>query len=389
MASLPDLIRETYARALDAPAAPRTIDDVPLSYDRITPEWLTAVLCRRAPGAAVTDFRLGEASDGSSNRQRIFVDYNPAGQDAGLPPSVFCKGAMKLANRVMLGMNLIIDSEASFFNQIQDRIETLTPPRIHAAADRDRFGYVVVMEDLTEGALFPDESHEISRANAEDMVAQLAALHGAFYGSPELGTASIPYMNYADWWVHQTKVAPDFADRCDVAFGDCEAIIPPRLFARRSEIWPRTMEAGALHHRLPRMLTHCDVHLRNWFILDGRMGLCDWQVTQIGHWSRDFIYAMATALTIEDRRAWLEDLLRLYLDELVARGGEKVGFAEAMKLVRQQLAQALAFWTITYRPARDMPNMQPDATSLCFIERITAAMDDLDALDSYEGPASA
>lgn len=73
----------------------------------------------------------------------------------------------------------------------------------------------------------------------------------------------------------------------------------------------------------------------------------------------------------------------LYLDELAARGGEKIPFGNAMKLVGQHLTQALAFWTITFRPAKDMPDMQPNAISLCFIERIAVALDDLDALGSY------
>ncbi len=383
MTSKAEQIRAVYAEAEKKAQPARTIEDVPLSYQAITPEWMTAVLCRDAPGAAVTDVRLGEASDGSSNRQRIFVDYNAAGRDAGLPKSVFCKGALKLPNRVLLGISLNTAGEPNFFNLIQHRVDVLTPPKIHVGTDMSTFGYIVVMEDLTDRAFFPDETYLVTRENAEDMVGQLAALHGAFYQSQELGTPSIPYHNWADWWLNQTSEASDFGERCNVAVDDLEAIIPARLFARRAEIWPRTMEAAELHRNLPRNLAHCDVHLRNWFMLDGRMGLCDWQVTQIAHWSRDVAYALSTALTIENRRAWLDDLLRLYLDEFAARGGEKIAFDQAKLLIRQQLTQALAFWTITYRPAKDMPDMQPNNTSICFIERIAAAIDDLDALDSY------
>lgn len=383
MVSLPDEIRAIYAQEEASTLRPTTLQDVPHSYERITPEWMSAVLCRDAPGAQVSAVRLGESSHGSSNRQRIFVDYNQAGRDAGLPSSVFCKGSLELANRVMLGMSLTAKGEANFFNLIQKRLSVPTPPLIHAKFDDRTHGYVIVMEDLTGRADFCDETTFVDRARAEDMVRQLATLHGAFYESPELGSASIPFMHWADWWRHMTSVAADFGERCDVAFGDAESIIPARLFARRDEVWPLTMESAERHRGLPRSLIHCDVHLKNWFSRDGKMGMCDWQITSVGHWSRDFIYALSTALTVENRRAWLDDLLRLYLDELAARGGERIGFDEALRYCRQQLLSTLAFWTITLRPAKDMPPMQPDSTTLCFIERIAAAMDDLDALDSF------
>lgn len=39
---------------------------------------------------------------GTSNRRRIFMTWNEAGQKAGLPKSVFCKGSADLINRLVL-----------------------------------------------------------------------------------------------------------------------------------------------------------------------------------------------------------------------------------------------------------------------------------------------
>jgi len=44
----------------------------------------------------------------------------------------------------------------------------------------------------------------------------------------------------------------------------------------------------------------------------------------------------------------------------------------------------LAFWTITINPAPGMPDMQPRDSTLEFIRRIAIAIDDLDALDSFD-----
>jgi thiamine kinase-like enzyme len=383
MSNIIDEIKAVYAEDEASGVLPRTLTDVPHSYERITPEWLSLIVCKDVPGAEVTMVTLGEASHGSSNRQRIFVEYNQAGQEAGLPPSVFCKGSMVLANRVLLGMSLTARGEAAFFNKIRPRTSLLVPNALHAAFDERTHGYIVVMEDMTDTAQFCDETTAVDRARAEDMVRELANLHSAFYESAEFDTPTIPYMHWSDWWQNMMAVSPDFGEKCDIAFGDTENIIPARLFKRRSEIWPLTMESAERHRGLPRSLIHCDVHLKNWFSLNGKMGLCDWQIANVGHWSRDFIYAMSTALTVENRRAWLDDLLRLYLDEMAERGVPKIGLDEALTYCRQQLMSTLAFWTITLRPAKDMPPMQPDSTTLCFIERIAAAMDDLDALDSF------
>jgi hypothetical protein len=88
-------------------------------------------------------------------------------------------------------------------------------------------------------------------------------------------------------------------------------------------------------------------------------------------------------LTIEDRRAWEQDLLNLYLDTLHAASGQKVTFADAWNFYRQQLFTALAWWTITFTPPWYMPDMQPEDVSIELIHRISTAMDDLDSLSSF------
>jgi hypothetical protein len=42
------------------------VDDLPFTYEAITPRWLTAVLGREAPGAAVVSHRLGPPDSGTS-----------------------------------------------------------------------------------------------------------------------------------------------------------------------------------------------------------------------------------------------------------------------------------------------------------------------------------
>lgn len=360
------------------------LNDVPETYEAITAQWLTGTLCKDAADAEVVAFSFDVADDGSSNRLRIFVTYNEAGRAAGLPSTVFCKAAATVDTRVMLAESGSAEAETNFYSKVRARIDFPAPEAYFAGFNPSTYAYLIMMKDVGNDVTFPNEQHYTTRAQAEQQIDTLARLHSSFYESPELGTESLPFPRWDIWWADMMRASPDFARCCDEAFGRSEPLMSPRLFARRAEIWPLTLASAAEHAHLPCTLIHSDVHLKNWFKLpDDRMGLHDWQVTTIGHWSRDLIYTIVTALTIEDRRAWAADLINLYLDKMEARGVARIAFDEALGHCRRQIMTVLAFWTITYQPAPEMTNMQPEATSEAFLKRIYAAIDDYDALDAF------
>lgn len=370
------------SEALDSPVTRR--DEVPRSYAAITDAWLTDVLCRDVPGAAVTAHNFDERDDGSSNRRRIMLEYNQAGRDAGLPATVFCKAAETLNNRLVLGLSRAAQIEADFYNLVRNRLEIEAPVSLHASFDPENFASLIMLRDLRDHAEFCDDRTVVTRELAEQQIHTLANLHSRFYQSPELGTPTLPFITWPKWWARMMAASPDFAACCDTAFGQCEDIMPARLFARRAEIWPATMLSVERHKHLPHTVIHCDVHLKNWYKSNnGRMGLSDWQITSIGHWSRDLIYTITTALSIENRRAWERELVELYLDLMAERGIPREPIDQVWTSLRQQLLTALAFWTITLRPAEGMPDMQPLRTTREFLNRLLVAIDDHASLDAF------
>ena len=163
------------------------------------------------------------------------------------------------------------------------------------------------------------------------------------------------------------------------------AVIPPPLAARRKEINAATQRSTELNMRGVMTFLHHDVHIGNWYkTAAGRMGLGDWQCLTKGNWASDFSYAITSALTIDDRRAWEKELLLLYLEELKSTSVEGVpDFDSAWMLYRQQIFHALSFWTFTIGFGSLQPQMQPDNFSMINIERFaTAAGWDLDSLNS-------
>jgi hypothetical protein len=383
MTATAEEIKSAYRAELDHDRPVTEPDQVPTSYRSITRAWLTKVICGNVPGAEVRSFDLGQRDDGSSNRRRISLAYNDAGREAKLPSTVFCKAAETLANRIVLGVSDTALAEANFYNKVRGRLDIEAPRAWYARFDPKSFAYLIMMDDLAGSVRFPDERTTLTRREAEAMVRTLARFHGRFHGSPELGTESLPFKRWPDWWADMMRGAADFPDFCDQGFVGAESVMAPRLFKRRSEIWPATERSVARHTVLPQTLIHSDVHLKNWYITqEGGMGLADWQLVTIGHWSRDFVFATTTALTVDQRREWHPELLRYYLEQLAEQDAPRTSFDEAFLNIRQQLFTALAFWTITLCPTGDMPAMQPERTAYEFLRRLLAAIDDYDALDA-------
>lgn len=376
-----DHIKAFYARDQreDRPAVDP--GDIPWRYEAITPQWMTHILCKGHPGAEVVAVRLDAPDSGTSNRRRIFVDYNEAGDAAGLPRSVFCKATVDLLNRLLLSTSALL-SETSFYNLIRPQLDIEAPEALLAVYDPESFASIVMLKDLGDSVTFCNHHTPMTKERVQDQLKTLAKLHGHFYRSPQLD-AELAHMFRYDHRFAALDRDHDFKGMCEAGLLAAADVVPAPLMAREAEVWPATVLASARHGELPLTITHGDVHLKNWYITgEGRMGLSDWQVTSKGHWSRDVAYTISTALTVDQRRAWEQDLLRFYLDAFASAGGETVPFEEAWLNYRQQLLTTLAWWTMTLTPGKDVPDMQPRDITLDFIRRIATAIDDLKAIDS-------
>lgn len=374
-------IQQLYDAEIAENRTPRIATDVPLSYDAINDEWLTAVLCARTPGAAVVGHRSGLVDDGTTNRRRLSIDYNEAGRAAGLPEQIFCKASYGLTNRFTLGPVGALNAEVDFYNLVRPYLNIEATEGVFAVIN-EAYNSIIMLKDISENVSeFCDHTTVVTKDRAESQIRLLASLHGAGAVNPKIVAAHDRFRSWHDFF-HGTKAfGLDLGAK--EGFAKASDIIPARTHARQAEVWPATEEAVARSTRRPKTLTHADVHLKNWYVAgNGEMGLSDWQCTTVGHWGRDLSYVISSALTIENRRAWERDLIALYLDELGSHGGAVTSFDEAWTIYREQMLPALAWWTITLNPAPGMPDMQPLPTATEFVNRIGTAVDDLESLDA-------
>jgi hypothetical protein len=376
-------IKTRFEEERKAQRVPTTAEDLPFTYESITPQWLTAVLGPGIRGATVVSHTLGPRDDGTSNRRRIEIVWNDAGRGAGLPASVFCKGTQSLESRYILGMNEGVQAEVNFYNLVRPKLAVNAPEPLFARYDPRTLNSIIILRDLRDEVEFCKIDTRLTKELVQSQMRLLATLHGRYYQSPELDTTLSVFSN---WETFFTITADDagFGDACKRGFTLAEAVIPPRLFRREAEVWPATLRCVALHKAMPRGMIHSDVHLKNWYVTRaGEMGVNDWQNACKGNWSRDLAYCISTGTDPETRRAWERDLLKYYLEELASAGGPRLTFDGAWPRYRQQLFAALAWWTGTLGQPPDAPAMQPPETSLEFIRRMSCAIDDLDALDSF------
>ena len=362
----------------------RRAEDVPCSPDAITPEWLTAVLCRNVPDAVVTGVDVKPASAGTHERHQLIVSYNEAGRQAGLPRSMFTKSLPSVVTRMIGGFNGTARVEGRFYMQLRPQLDIEAPLGYHAASDRQTFASILLLEDMvaTKSATFCNYRTYVSRETAEDMIDVLAALHARFHGDGELATRYPWVASYPRWFtIGAEKMSLEHYTRR--AFDAASHVIPASVLAQRDAVWPAAMRALAVHDSEPQGLIHSDVHIGHWYRTGaGKMGLCDWQCLARGHWSRDFAYAVTAALTPDDRRKWEKDLLLRYLDRFAALTGTRPDLDRSFLHYRQQMVHALLMWTITLCHSPLLPNMQSEATTLAMIERISTAMADQDSLRS-------
>jgi hypothetical protein len=358
-----------------------TAADVPLSYDAVTDRWLTAALCASDPDARVLSHRFGTVDDGTTNRRRLTVEYNEWGQASRLTERIFCKASFGVSNRFSLGPVGALEAEVAFYNHVRPYLKIEATEGVFAVVN-EAYNSVIMLKDISDTVTeFCDHTTTMTRTRAESQMRTLAALHGAGASDPRLLAAHDKFKSWYDFF-HGTK-GFGLDQGAKAGFEAAGGMIPARTHARAPEVWAATERAVARSHERPKTIAHGDVHLKNWYVAgSGEMGLSDWQCTTIGHWGRDVSYTLGTALTVENRRAWERDLIRLYLEELARHGGPVVSFDQAWTIYREQMLPAMAWWTITLNPAPGMPEMQPRPTAVEFVTRLGTAMDDLDSLDA-------
>ena len=121
---------------------------LPTEVEQLTPEWVTEALQDRHPGARVRNVRPAKAMHGTASKVRLHLDYDPAGRNAGLPPTLIVKGGFSAHRELMYREYML---EARFYADIAPGLEGVRVPKCHFAGhDEALLGFVRMLRDVAE-----------------------------------------------------------------------------------------------------------------------------------------------------------------------------------------------------------------------------------------------
>lgn len=288
----------------------------------LSPAWLTEVLRPRRPEAAtgpssVVDVQaepLGTGIGLLGTLQRLNLTWS--GPDG--PPFVVVKwpssgdGSRAIAERFDM-----YRTEVRFYRDLGAATQ-LAVPCHHAEVDERTHDFVLVLDDLS-GDVVLDQIAGCPATPAAAVVTALADLHARHWDEAGLSTA--PWLRTPDrpelveafqgslrtsWPIVRARFA-DELDASTVALCD-----------RLEELVPAVTTALA---RPPLTLVHGDARLDNMFFAgDGRVALCDWQLTGRSRGVRDLAYFLTQSLSPADRASRERPLVDAYLARLAERG---------------------------------------------------------------------
>lgn len=341
---------------------------LPLTLEAITPQWLSAALSVRHPGTRVKSVEVSNRRSGTSTSSRMVLEYEG---ETGLPRTLYIKGGFQEAMRRRVWAALAI--EAQFYDRIAPTLPIRMPRSYFAGVDESTRQGIVIFEDLTlRGVGFGHATQPLGADAIAKVLDLQARMHAQWWERPalaELAQWAQPqrvFLKYLLRQKHWNEVLQrPYADRIPAPLRDADFVAHAH-----DRLW-------ALNDSRRQTLVHGDCHGGNLFFeRDGSPGLLDWQCTARGHWAHDVMWIIVSAMDIEARRAHERDLLEHYLGQLSACGAPAPRFDEAWLAYRQNMMHGMS------SSVANPYDMQSETVTRLSAERVLAAIEDLDVLES-------
>lgn len=327
----------------------------------LSPEWLSAALGPRFPGIEVTAVTPGPVISRVATNARFRIDCANGVPD-GLSPDLCGKGYFGDNGRAFRHVG---EAEACFYRETAASTGMRTLRSVYADVDPVTHHGVVITEDVVaQGATFLDARSDFSPDQAAQSLEELAKLHAATWDRPAYADAAWLASRLESYLA--LRGVEDIRGNFDGPIGagvPLEVRDPQRLVDALHTLSPMVANVS------PWSLIHGDAHVGNVYLDgQGRPSFVDWQMIQRGPWYLDVGYHLASALTVEDRRASEQDLVRHYLDCLSAGGVDAPSWDDAWTGIRRGMVYGFFLWGITLK-------VEPAVTSTLLLRLGTATAD--------------
>lgn len=347
----------------------------PVRIEEISREWLDSVL-ESADIAPIRGFTATPFGDGLyGSIAKVALSYGSSAESG--PRTLIVKlPADDEEMRGALRTIGIYSRECRFYTEIAGRLPIRTPKCYFAAVD-PASGDTVLLLEYIEGEVF-DDLKGATRRQANEAFRLAAKLHSSMEADPLLD---------ADWI--ERMGAPPLLDSViaatragmDVGAERLQGLMPDWMAtnALRSDEIIGTQLAEL--DRLQQTLVHLDYRLPNMIFPstgEGAPTLVDFHGAMSGPGVVDLAMFATHAISVNDRREWLDELIDMYL-ELVQGRAERTRpqwFDTAWK-------RATLFFTfncVRNAGVLDMDDPTTNETISVWVERCAAMAEDLDAV---------
>lgn len=347
---------------------------LPETIEGVTTSWLAHVLLGSGLPPIVAS-RILEVMHGTATKIHIELTFPD-----GAARTIWLKTGFENHSHE-IGQDTVYAGEVYYYTHLAGRYDTQSPHCFYTHHEPDTGNSVIIMEDiLPQKPCFFEPVRPISPDVCATALATLARFHAASWNSDFLTTDR--WLSSGGAYTHSNVLGWLYSD-------DNWALMSglPRF-----KVLPQILRARDLlrdtHARLlgawresanPFCLSHGDAHIGQGYLLpDGSVNFLDWQCVMKNSWANDVAYFMISALSLEDRRAHQQDLLRGYLAALVARGASAPDFAESWRLYKTYAFHGLG-WVFC------KPEMQNEDNCSAIGDRFAAAVMDLDSIKSVQG----
>ncbi|HYB70195.1 MAG TPA: phosphotransferase [Candidatus Bathyarchaeia archaeon] len=348
-------------------------------FTDLDPAWVTAALrgsgtLRDAAvaGIGVEPVGVGAGFLGQVARLRLRYDR----PEAGAPATIIGKlPTLDPGGREICRMFKFYEREIRFYRELAARVPVRVP-RCHASVmDVAEDDYLLLLEDLS-GVPIGDDAAGCSATDAERAVRSIARLHRAWWEHAEL--EGLDWMPLSNAPIHQSaEVAyQQTAEPFLQLFGDH---VSPRMRAVTEKLGSHIIAQLDAFTQPPLTVAHGDYRLDNIFFDGTDVAAIDWQITFRGRGVFDVAYFLSGCLAPALRRAEEMRLLRLW-HELAAGGGSAYSFDDALLDYRRAVLYGHVY-TVIATASLDPANERGTAVFRAWLERRSAAIEDLDAGD--------
>jgi hypothetical protein len=299
----------------------------------LTAEWFTAALTNAGllDGAAVVAVTADPLGTGQmSDSFRVVLDYSAP---STAPQSIVAKLPSSDDSSRTTAITLrSYEKEVRFYQQVAPQLSLKLPTAYFAGIEPETGRFTLLLEDLSP-ARQGDQLLGCDATTAAEALDQLAVLHATFWGSSALTgmdwlggyseeeSAFLIGLLPALWAGFQDRYSTDLA--ADVTRAGAS------LFDHLDEYLAPTTT--------PTTLVHGDFRVDNLlFAPSGEVvGVVDWQTCSLGSALSDVAYFLGASLSPEERRESEAELVRGYVDQLVAGGVTGYGHDEAERDYRR------------------------------------------------------